>query len=117
MSEYLEVGLFLVASAFFYVVTMFMASLVSPHVPTAAKQSPYECGERPVGEAQVRFGPNYYIIALIFVLFDVEAIFLFPWAAALREVGMAGFIEMLVFIGVLLIGLIYAWRKKVLSWI
>lgn len=82
----------------------------------AAKFDTYECGEEPDGPAWVRFHPRYYIVALVFVLFDVEAAFLFPWALTLRDLGTLALVEMFVFVGVLLIGWAYALRKGALTW-
>ncbi len=76
----------------------------------------YECGEEPEGTAWLKFHPRYYVIALVFVLFDVEAVFLFPWALTIRELGALAIVEMLVFVGVLLLGWLYALRKGALKW-
>jgi NADH-quinone oxidoreductase subunit A len=89
---------------------------LAPSEPGELKMRTYECGEEPVGEPWIRFRVAYYIFALIFVVFDVEAVFLYPWAVIFRKVGVAGFIEMAVFVGILLLGLAYAWRKGVLEW-
>ena len=106
----LGVGLFcLVAGA---VISWF----VRPANPTPVKLEAYECGEPTVGTAQVRFRPLFYLFAIVFVVFDVEAIFLFPWAVAFRSLGMFAFMEMLVFVAILLLGLAYAWKKGVLRW-
>jgi len=90
---------------------------LAPRLPSELKSSPYECGEIPVGEPWIRFRVAYYIFALMFVIFDVEAVFLYPWAVIIRKLGVFGLIEMAVFIGVLVLGLAYAWRKGVLEWI
>jgi NADH-quinone oxidoreductase subunit A len=84
--------------------------------PTPVKLEPYECGEPTVGPARVKFRTWFYLVALVFVVFDVEAVFLFPWAVVFQELGMFAFIEMVVFIGILLFGLAYAWRKGALQW-
>ena len=89
---------------------------LAPREPNALKSSTYECGEKPIGRPWIRFRVGYYIFALIFVIFDVEAVFLFPWAVIMRKLGMFGLIEMAVFIGILALGLAYAWRKGVLEW-
>ena len=91
--------------------------LVAPHKPSKIKNSPYECGEKPIGSAWIQFNVGYYLFALLFLVFDVEAAFLYPWAVVIREAGMAGLIEAGVFILVLLAGLVYAWRKGVLEWV
>lgn len=77
----------------------------------------YECGEEPDGSAWIRFHPRYYVVALVFVLFDVEAVFLFPWALTIRELGTTAIVSMLVFVGVLLLGWAYAIRKGALKWL
>lgn len=84
--------------------------------PTRAKLSPYECGMTPVGDARERFSVKFYLVAMLFILFDVEAVFLYPWAIILRQLRMFGFIEMLVYIGIVLVGFFYIWKKGVLDW-
>ena len=94
-----------------------VAALVRPDRPTAQKVIPYESGVDPVGEGWSQSQIRYYIYALLFVMFDVEAVFIFPWATRLEAYGTFGLIEMLVFVGILALGLLYAWRKKVLQWV
>lgn len=84
--------------------------------PTRAKMSPYECGMDPVGDARERFSVKFYLVAMLFILFDVEAVFLYPWAVILRELKMFGFWEMLVYITIVLVGFFYAWKKGALDW-
>ena len=84
--------------------------------PTRAKMSPYECGMTPVGDARERFSVKFYLVAMLFILFDVEAVFLYPWAVFLRRLKMFGFWEMLVYIGIVLVGFFYVWKKGVLDW-
>ena len=120
--DYGYILLFFIGSLLFGVVTLWMARLLGPHRPYKEKNSTYECGEIPVGIAWVQFNISYYIFALIFVVFDVEAVFIFPWAAVfhkLLKAGMGPFVllEMTVFIGILFLGLLYAWRKGVLKWV
>ena len=90
--------------------------LIGQHKPTRAKVSPYECGVQPVGDARERFSVKFYMVAMLFILFDVEAVFLYPWAVILRELKMFGFWEMIVYIAVFLVGLFYVWKKGVLDW-
>jgi len=90
--------------------------LVGQHKPNRAKLSPYECGVPPVGDARSRFSVKFYLVGMLFILFDVEAIFLYPWAVILRELKMFGFWEMLVYIGIVLVGLFYVWKKGVIDW-
>jgi NADH-quinone oxidoreductase subunit A len=84
--------------------------------PTLAKMSPYECGMTPVGDARGRFSVKFYLVAMLFILFDVEAVFLYPWAVILRQLKMFGFWEMLVYIGIVLVGYFYIWKKGALDW-
>jgi len=84
--------------------------------PTRAKMSPYECGMTPVGDARERFSVKFYLVAMLFILFDVEAVFLYPWAVILKELKMFGFWEMLIYILIVLIGLFYVWKNGVLDW-
>jgi NADH-quinone oxidoreductase subunit A len=84
--------------------------------PTRAKMSPYECGMDPVGDARERFSVKFYLVAMLFILFDVEAVFLYPWAVILRDLKVFGFGEMLVYIGIVLVGFFYVWKKGVLDW-
>jgi len=90
--------------------------LLGKRRPTRAKMSPYECGMDPVGDARERFSVKFYLVAMLFILFDVEAVFLYPWAVILRELKMFGFWEMLVYISIVLVGFFYAWKKGVLDW-
>ncbi len=84
--------------------------------PTRAKLSPYECGMEPVGDARGRFSVKFYLVAMLFILFDVEAVFLYPWAVILRDLKMFGFYEMLVYIIIVLVGFFYIWKKGALDW-
>jgi NADH-quinone oxidoreductase subunit A len=90
--------------------------LIGQHKPNRAKLSHYECGVPPVGDARERFSVKFYMVAMLFILFDVEAVFLYPWAVILRELKMFGFWEMIVYIGIFLVGLFYVWKKGVLDW-
>ncbi|MBZ5568627.1 MAG: NADH-quinone oxidoreductase subunit A [Acidobacteriia bacterium] len=93
-----------------------LSALIGKHRYSRAKMSPYECGMTPVGDARERFSVKFYLVAMLFILFDVEAVFLYPWAVLLRELKMFGFWEMLVYIGIVLVGLLYVWNKGVLDW-
>jgi NADH-quinone oxidoreductase subunit A len=93
-----------------------LSTLVGRHRYTRAKFQPYECGMPPIGDARERFSVKFYMVAMLFILFDVEAVFLYPWAILLRELKMFGFWEMLVYIGIVLVGLFYVWKKGVLEW-
>lgn len=89
---------------------------VGQHKFNNAKMSPYECGMEPVGNAQERFSVKFYLVAILFILFDVEAVFMYPWAIIFRELKMFGFWEMLVYVGIVLAGFFYIWKKGVLDW-
>jgi NADH-quinone oxidoreductase subunit A len=93
-----------------------LSQLVGPRKPTPEKGAPYECGVPPVGDARERQSVKFYLVAMIFLLFDIEVAFLYPWAMALRDLGWGGFFQILVFFGLLLTGYIYVWRKGVLDW-
>jgi NADH-quinone oxidoreductase subunit A len=93
-----------------------LSQLVGRHRWTAAKMSPYECGILPTGDARQRFSVKFYLVAMLFILFDVEVVFLYPWAVIFKELKMFGFWEMLVYIGVILVGFFYIWKKGVLDW-
>ena len=90
--------------------------LIGERKPTRAKLSPYECGMTPIGDARERFSVKFYMVGMLFILFDVEAVFLYPWAIILKELKMFGFWEMLVYIGIVMVGLWYIWKKGVLDW-
>jgi NADH-quinone oxidoreductase subunit A len=93
-----------------------LSTLVGKHRPTKVKLEPYECGMLPVGDARERFSVKFYMVAMLFILFDVEAVFLYPWAIVFKELKMFGFWEMLVYIGIVLVGFFYVWKKGVLDW-
>jgi len=93
-----------------------LSYLIGQHRPNRAKVSPYECGVQPIGDARSRFSVKFYLVAMLFILFDVEAVFLYPWAVILRELKMFGFWEMIVYIVIILVGLFYVWKKGVLDW-
>jgi NADH-quinone oxidoreductase subunit A len=121
-SNYGYILLFFAGAVAFGVVTLWMSRLLGPHRPSPEKNSTYECGEIPIGAAWVQFNIGYYIFALIFVIFDVETIFIYPWAVIFHELMKAGLgpfalFEMTVFVVILALGLIYAWRKGVLKWV
>ena len=94
----------------------FVSRLLAPHFPDPVKNSPYECGEVAYGPAWARFNVAYYIFALLFLVFDVEVVFLFPWAVVLQEVGVWALMEGAVFLFILVFGLVFAWRKGYLVW-
>lgn len=95
---------------------VFLSWLIGYRKPTRAKLAPYECGMVPVGDARERFSVKFYLVAMLFILFDVEAVFLYPWAIILRQLKMFGFWEMIVYVGIVLVGFFYIWKKGVLDW-
>jgi NADH-quinone oxidoreductase subunit A len=97
-------------------VILSLSSLVGRHRPSRTKQQPYECGITPTGDAREPFSVQFYLVAMVFILFDVEAVFLYPWAYIYRALGWFGFFEMLIYIGILLVGYIYLWKKGALDW-
>ena len=121
LANYGYVGLFLIVAIFFAVTTLSLPFLlrfigIVPHKPNPIKSSTYECGMETLGKSWVQFNFRYYFYALIFLALDVMIVFLYPWAVDLRQLGRFGFIGMLIFISIIVIGYIYAWRKKVLEW-
>jgi NADH-quinone oxidoreductase subunit A len=97
-------------------ILLILSSLIGQHRPSREKMQPYECGITPVGDARKPFDVKFYLVAMVFILFDVEAVFLYPWAVILRELKMFGFWEMLVYIAIVMVGFFYIWKKGVLDW-
>ena len=121
LANYGYIGLFLVVAIFFAVTTLLLPSLlrffgIVPRKPNPIKSSTYECGMETIGKSWVQFNFRYYFYALIFLALDVVVIFLYPWAVELRQLGVFGFMVMLIFLSIVIVGYIYAWRKKVLEW-
>jgi NADH-quinone oxidoreductase subunit A len=117
-NNYLIVFVFLCLGILLPVVALFVAKLLRPKYKAIdMKYTTYESGMEPFHDARVQFNVRYYVFALMFVIFDVETVFLYPWAVAYEKLGIFALIEMLIFVVMLLIGLIYAWKKKVLKWI
>ncbi|OFW80918.1 MAG: NADH:ubiquinone oxidoreductase subunit A [Alicyclobacillus sp. RIFOXYA1_FULL_53_8] len=114
---YLLVLMFLVFGIILPIAALWiLGPLLRPNKPSREKATTYESGVVPVGDAHVRYNARYYLFALLFVVFDVETLYLYPWAASFHKLGLFALVEMLLFIFMLVIGLIYAWRKKVLEW-
>ncbi len=116
-SEWLYIGLFLVAGMVLPGLGLVISWLIAPKKPNAIKQSTYECGVETVGDAWVQFKAEYYIFALAFLIFDVETVFLFPWALSLDKLPLFAVVEGIVFILILLAGLFYIWQKGELEWV
>lgn len=115
--EYLFVLAMVVLAASMVAGGLFLSWLVAPKRPGELKDIPYECGEQPIGGAWIQFNVGYYLFGLLFLVFDVEAALMYPWAVVFRSVGLPGLIEMGIFMLVLIVGLVYAWRKGVLEWV
>ena len=116
MTAYLPILIFLCVAAAFPVVALLLAWIVRPGSYHPIKMAAYECGIESEDEPRARYSIRYYVIAVLFVVFDVEVIFFFPWAVRFDALGLFGFIEMLIFIGILLLGYLYAWGKGALEW-
>ena len=116
LTEFGRVLIFLIVGVVFVAGGLITAWLLRPHRPYPSKLTTYECGETPIGDTRVRFNIRFYVVALIFLIFDVEVVFLFPWATVYKNLGWFAFIEMLVFLGILFVGYAYVWRKGDLEW-
>jgi NADH-quinone oxidoreductase subunit A len=109
------VAVFVVAGGLAFVLWA-IATLLGPHRPSSVKESPFECGSEPIGSARDRFGVKFYVLALLFLVFDVEAVFIYPWAVQLKQLGWIGYVSMAVFAFTLVLGLVYVVKKGVLDW-
>ena len=116
ISQYLPVLLFILVGVAVGIVPQILGYILGPNKPDPAKNSPYECGFEAFEDARMKFDVRYYLIAILFILFDLEIAFLFPWAAALKEVGLLGFFEVLTFLTIVIVGFIYMWKKGALDW-
>ena len=116
LEYYFPVLLFILVGIGVGVVPQVLGRVLAPHKPDAQKLSPYECGFEAFEDARMKFDVRYYLVAILFILFDLEVAFLVPWAVAMREVGMLGFWSMMIFLGVLTIGLVFEWKKGALDW-
>lgn len=114
--QYLPVLIQFVLATGLASVLVFLGWFLGQRVRNRVKDSPYECGAQPVGSAKERFSVKFYLVAMIFILLDIEAIFLFPWAVVYRELGLFGFVVMFLFVDVILTGFFYIWKKGVLNW-
>ncbi|MBI5932645.1 MAG: NADH-quinone oxidoreductase subunit A [Chloroflexi bacterium] len=115
-TEWIYIGLFLIVGIIIPAAAIILAAVLSPYKPNPIKDSTYECGIETVGSNWVQFKAQYYIFALVFLVFDVETVFLFPWAMTLNQLGLFAVVEGIIFIGILLAGLAYTWRKGMLEW-
>ncbi|MCX5911094.1 MAG: NADH-quinone oxidoreductase subunit A [Deltaproteobacteria bacterium] len=114
--EYLPIFIFFILAVGFALVTLFLSAIFGKRKITPQKMIPYECGMDPIGEARKRFSVRFYIVAMLFIVFDIEAVFLYPWAVIFRDLKIFGLAEMGVFIAILLVGFVYVWKKGALEW-
>lgn len=111
-----ELFAFIVFSVAFAVAALVVSFIVRPKAPSEGKKSTYECGMTPIGDGQINFSIKYYMFAILFIIFEIEAVFLFPWAVVFKKLGLFALIEAFIFIAILLLGLAYAWKKDLLEW-
>jgi NADH-quinone oxidoreductase subunit A len=116
LAEYFPVLLFIFVAVAVGVVPMVLGKLLGPSRPDAEKLSPYECGFEAFEDARMKFDVRYYLVAILFILFDLEIAFLFPWAVVLNEIGLFGFLSMMAFLAILVVGFVYEWMKGALEW-
>ena len=116
LTDYIPVFILFIVVVGFAVVTVLLSAIVGKRKTTPQKMIPYECGMDPIGQARKPFAVKFYIIAMLFILFDIEVVFLYPWAVIFKELKIFGLVEMAVFIGILLVGFIYVWKKGALEW-
>jgi NADH-quinone oxidoreductase subunit A len=116
LSGYIPILIFLIVAALVPVLALALGRFLRPFRPFQNKLSPYECGVEPAGDARERFSVRFYIIAILFVIFDVETIFLFPWAVIYGNLRLFAFVEMMIFLGILIVGYFYVWKKGALDW-
>ncbi len=116
MNEYIPVLIMMLLAVATSVGMIVATTLIGPKKKFADKMEPFECGESPIVSPKLRFSIKFYLIALFFVIFDIEAVFLYPWAVLFKELGMFGFVEMMIFLVILAVGLIYVWKRGALEW-
>jgi NADH-quinone oxidoreductase subunit A len=116
LQNYLPILIFMVVALGLGTVLLFLGRILGPHRPDPEKNSPYECGFEAFEDSRMKFDVRYYLVAILFIIFDLEIAFLFPWAIVLQEIGMFGFVSMMIFLGILTIGFIYEWKKGALEW-
>jgi NADH-quinone oxidoreductase subunit A len=116
INQYIPVLIMVIAASGTAIGMIVLTSILGPKKKFPEKMEPFECGVSPVHDPKSRLSIRFYIVAMLFIIFDIEAVFLFPWAVIFKELGMFGFIEMMVFIAVLTVGLVYIWRKGALEW-
>ena len=114
--EYLPIAVLLILSLFIAGATVALGHLFGPHNPTERKSLPYESGMTPFGPGTRRMPVRFYMVAVLFILFDIEVVFFLPWAVVFKQLGIFGIVEMLIFVGILVVGFVYAWKKGALEW-
>ena len=117
MDTLLTISLFMALGSFFILVSLVFGKTLRPHLPTPEKNAPYECGEVPVGNSWVQFDLRFYIVALVFLVFDVEVALFYPWATVYQNNKLPALLDMLVFFAILLVGYVYLWRFGYLDWV
>ncbi len=116
LQAYLPILIFIGVALVMGSAIILIGRVLGPNRPDSAKLSPYECGFEAFEDTRMKFDVRYYLVAILFIIFDLEIAFLFPWAVALQEIGMFGFLSMMVFLGILVVGFIYEWKKGALEW-
>jgi NADH-quinone oxidoreductase subunit A len=116
LENYFPILMFILVGLAVGVAPIVIGKLISPNKPDSEKNSPYECGFEAFEDARMKFDVRYYLVAILFILFDLEIAFLFPWAVVLKEIGLFGFLAMMVFLAILVVGFIYEWMKGALEW-
>jgi NADH-quinone oxidoreductase subunit A len=116
LDNYLPIMIFIAIGIAIGVLPILAGFLLAPHKPDSEKLSPYECGFEAFEDSRMRFDVRYYLVAILFIIFDLEIAFLFPWAVVLDSIGLFGFLAMMIFLGILVIGFIYEWKKGALEW-
>ena len=116
LAEYFPILLFIAVGLAVGVAPMVLGRLLGPHRPDPEKLSPYESGFEPFQNSRVRFDVRYYLVAILFILLDLEIAFLFPWATVINDIGLAGFLAMMLFLAILTVGFVYEWMKGALEW-
>ena len=116
LAEYFPILLFLLVGIAIGVALPLAGRLLGPNHPDPAKLSPYECGFEAFEDARMKFDVRYYLVAILFILFDLEIAFLFPWATVINDIGLPGFLAMMLFLGILVVGFVYEWMKGALEW-
>jgi len=116
LENYLPILIFLGVGVAIGIIPMLIGRILGPHRPDSEKLSAYECGFEAFEDSRMKFDVRYYLVAILFIIFDLEIAFLFPWGVVLREIGIFGFLSMMLFLGILIVGFIYEWKKGALEW-